>query len=496
MRNGEIDGSRVTTGSRGLDDVLGGGLPEDRMYLVHGLPGVGKTTLALQFLLEGVRRGEKVLYVTLSETEHEIRQVADSHGWSLDGITLYELSAAEQNRRLNDNTLYAAEDVELKETMSLLLDQVVRTRPARVVFDSLSEIRLLAQSGPLYRREILGLKQFFAGRNCTVLLLDDRSAREPDLQVESLAHGVIALEQSAREYGSDRRRLRVVKLRGSSFRSGYHDFVVRRGGLVVFPRLVAAEHRSDEAARDLPSGVPELDTMLGGGLDRATSTLIVGPAGSGKSLLATQFVAAAAARGENATLFLFEERSGTLRRRTKNLGIDLDAPRGGRITIRQVDPAELAPDEFTHLVRDEVEANDSRVIVIDSINGYFTAMPEERFMTLHMHELLAYLDERGVATILTMSQGGVVGTMTSPIDVSYLSDTVILLRYYEHRGRVRKAISVLKKRSGAHEDAIRQLTFGSDGVRLGEPLSEMRGVLTGVPVIEGPDGRPEGPRVD
>jgi circadian clock protein KaiC len=455
------------------------------MYLVHGTPGVGKTTLALQFLIEGARQNEPVLYISLSETEDEIKQVAASHGWSLDGVSLYELTSAEQSLHLDDNTLYATEDVELRETISVLLAEVERLRPTRVVFDSLSEIRLLSQTGSHYRRQILGLKRFFSGRNCTVLLLDDRSGRDADNQVESLAHGVISLEQAPKQYGTDRRRLRVVKLRGSTFRSGHHDFDVREGGLVVFPRLVAAEHRSEVTAKPLPSGIDALDKMLGGGLDRATATLILGPAGTGKSAIAAQFVDAAAKRSEHVSLFLFEERVGTLQKRTRQLGMALEKSIAeGHLTVRQVDPAELSPDEFTHLVRSDIEEKNARLVVIDSINGYFTAMPHEHYMTLQIHELLAYLAEKGVATIMTMAQSGIVGTMTSPIDISYLSDTVLLLRYFESAGRVRKAISILKKRSGSHEDTIRELTLDGHGVHIGDALRNMRGVLTGVPVLD------------
>lgn len=479
----QSDRTRHATGIPGLDDILGGGLPRNRLYLVKGTPGVGKTTLALQFLAEGARCGERVLYITLSETEAEILQVAESHGWDLEGIDLFELSNAEQALQLDDeNTLYATADVDLKETVRVLLDEVERLRPSRVVFDSMSELRLLSQTPIRYRRQLLALKQYFSGRDCTVLLLDDQSASAGDLQIESLAHGVLVLDQEAMGYGADRRRLRVSKLRGSKFRSGHHDFIVRTGGLVVFPRLVALEHRTDLVAEAMPSGVPELDAVLGGGLDRATATLLVGPAGAGKSAVAAQFAHAAATRGEQTSMFLFEERMGTMRRRARLLGMDLDEHiASGKIAVHQIDPAELAPDEFSHLVRDAVEKAGARIVVIDSINGYYTAMPEGRFLTLQMHELLSYLAEQGVATLLTMAQSGLVGAMTSPVDISYLADTILMFRYFEDRGRVRKALSVLKKRSGAHEDTIRELTIGSGGVRLGGPLSDMRGVLTGTP---------------
>ena len=475
--------ARDRTGVAGLDEVLHGGLPKNRVYLLKGQPGAGKTTLALQFLLEGERVGERVLYVTLSETEEEIRQVADSHGWSLDGIHLYELSSAEQTLRLRDeNTLYATADVDLKETMRVLLEEVERVKPARVAFDSMSEIRLLSETPMRYRRQLLSLKQHFAGRSCTVLLLDDRSAEAGDLQVESLAHGVIELEQTALPYGADRRRMRIAKLRGSSFRSGYHDFIVSKGGLVVFPRLIAAEHRTELLTEPLPSGVPALDALLKGGVDRSTATLLVGPAGTGKSALATQLACAAAQRGEVASLFLFEERIGTLRRRAQHLGMPLEeAIRSGKVRVHQVDPAELAPDEFTNLVRVAVDEHGSRVIIIDSINGYFNAMPEARYLTLQMHELLGYLAERGVASVLTMAQSGFnAGSMRSPVDLSYLADTIVVLRYFEFEGRLRKAISVLKKRSGAHEETIREFELGAEGIRIGPPLSQMEGVLSGV----------------
>jgi circadian clock protein KaiC len=481
-----IDRTRQATGIPGLDDILGGGLPRNRLYLVKGTPGVGKTTLALQFLRDGARLGERVLYITLSETEDEIRQVGDSHGWDFEGIDLFELSNAEQALRLDDeNTLYATADVDLKETVRVLLDEVERLRPARVVFDSMSELRLLSQTPIRYRRQLLALKQHFSGRDCTVLLLDDQSADANDIQIESLAHGVILLDQQPAGYGADRRRLRVSKLRGSPFRSGYHDFVVRTGGLVVFPRLIALEHRSELLAELVPSGVPELDSVLGGGLDRSTATLLIGPAGAGKSAVATQFAYTAAKRGEKAVLFLFEERVGTLRRRSQLLGMDLDPQiKAGRLHVHQIDPAELAPDEFTHLVRDSVERVGARVVVVDSINGYYTAMPEGRFLTLQMHELLSYLAERGVATLLTMAQSGLLGTsMSSPVDVSYLADTIMLFRYFEDRGRVRKAISVVKKRSGAHEDTIREMSFGKGGIQIGNALVDMRGILSGTPTL-------------
>ncbi|MGC4090232.1 MAG: gas vesicle protein GvpD [Polyangiaceae bacterium] len=328
---------RSSTGITGLDDVLAGGLPSNRLYLVRGSPGVGKTTLAMQFLLEGARRKERVLYITLSETEAEIRQVAESHGWSLDGVDLFELSSADQALRLDDeNTLYAAEDVDLKETVRVLLEHVEAIKPQRVVFDSLSEIRLLAQSAVRYRRQLLALKQHFAGRNCTVLLLDDHSLGAVDLQIESLAHGVLALEQTSTGYGADRRRLRVVKLRGSSFRSGYHDFVLRRGGLQVYPRLIASEHRSALMAEPSGSEIPELDAMLGGGIDLATCTLLVGPAGIGKSIVATQFALAATKRNQPATAFLFEERIGTWMRRGELLGMPLaERMNAGRLHVHR-----------------------------------------------------------------------------------------------------------------------------------------------------------------
>jgi circadian clock protein KaiC len=477
---------RDRTGVAGLDDVLNGGLPSHRLYLVRGTPGVGKTTLALQYLMEGAAKGGSVLYITLSETEDEIRQVADSHGWTLDGIRIFELSSADQDLQLQDeNTLYSTEDVDLKETIRVLLERVEEIKPTRVVFDSLSEIRLLAQTAMRYRRQLLALKQFFAGRACTVLLLDDQSGPGTDLQVESLVHGVVTLEQSPTPYGADRRRLRVMKLRGSRFRSGYHDFVVVTGGLRVFPRLVAAEHRTDVVAEPISSDNAALDAILGGGIDRATCTLIMGPAGVGKSILASQFAVASARRGEPATLFLFEERTGTWCKRARQLGLPVDELiRDKKLHLHQLDPAEVAPDEFTHLVRHAVEAGGSQLVVVDSITGYFTAMPEARSLTLQMHELLSFLAERNVASVMTMAQSGLIGTsMSSPVDVSYLADTVLVLRYFENGGQVRKAVSVLKKRSGAHEESIRELRFGKDGVVVGPPLSDMHGILTGSPLV-------------
>jgi circadian clock protein KaiC len=485
--------NRATTGIEGLDDILGGGFTPHRLYLVEGVSGAGKTTLSLQFLMEGVRRGEPVLYVSLSETEEELRGVAESHGWSLDGITIRELGATEESLRSEDQyTMFHPAEMELSETTKTVLADVERIKPARAVFDSLSELRLLAGNPLRYRRQILALKQFFNGRNCTVLLLDDMSGVTPDLQVQSIAHGVLRLEQMFPEYGKERRRMMVLKYRGARFRGGYHDYAIRRGGIDVFPRLIAAETRAAPTAAKLASGIHEIDKLLGGGIERGTSTLIVGAAGTGKSSLAAQFSAEAAARGERAALFIFDESTSTLLSRADGLNINLRKPYDeGRITIQQVDPAELSPGEFAHAIREAVEKQRASVVVIDSLNGYLNAMPEERFLIIQLHELLSFLGQAGVATLMIGAHQGLIGAnMTSPIDASYLADAVILMRYFEARGAVHQAISVVKKRGGAHERTIREFGMSSGRIAVGEPLKEFRGVLTGVPIYEGGNDSP------
>ena len=476
---------RSKTGVPGLDEVLYGGFIPHRLYLLDGNPGAGKTTLSLQYLLEGVKAGEKCLYITLSETKEELIAGAKSHGWSLDGIEIVELIAEEKDLDGDAQvTMYPPSEVELTETTKKILDAVERINPSRVIFDSLSEMRLLAQSSLRYRRQILALKQFFIGRNCTVILLDDRTSEGSDLQLQSIAHGVISLDQLAPIYGAERRRLRVVKFRGTDFRGGYHDFVIRRGGLAVFPRLVAVEHSEPFARERIKSGVTALDTLLGGGPDRGTSTLLMGPAGSGKSTIAVQYAVAAAERGDHAVIFAFDESPATLEARTEALGIRFkEGTKAGQVQVQQVDPAELSPGEFAYLVRQAVERDQARVVVIDSLNGYMNAMPEEQFLTAQLHELLTYLGRKGVTTLLVVAQHGMMGTnMQSPVDTSYLADSVVLLRYFEYAGKVKKAISVVKKRSGAHEESIRELRFDEHGIHLSEPLAQFRGILTGVPV--------------
>jgi circadian clock protein KaiC len=476
------------TGCEGLDDVLGGGLAPHHVYLLEGVPGSGKTTLAIQFLLEGVRQGEQVLYVTLSESEHELREVAQSHGWSLDGVAIRELAASEESLRPDEQyTMFHPSEVELGETTRSILADVQRIKPARVVFDSLSELRLLAGSPLRYRRQILALKQFFSGKNCTVLLLNDMTSESHDLQVHSIAHGVVRLEQLFPEYGAERRRMIVGKLRGVRFRGGYHDYIIRRGGLEVYPRLVAHEHHAPIPEERLSSGIAELDHLLGGGIERGTSTLIVGAAGTGKSSIAAQFVASAADRGQRAAMFIFDESVRTLLTRAAGLGIDLARHiESGRVTVRQVDPAELSPGALTAAIRDAVERQHAQVVVIDSLNGYLNAMPGERFLIIQLHELLTYLGQAGVATLLIGAHQGLIGSqMIAPVDASYLADTVILMRYFETAGEVRQAISVVKKRGGAHERTIREFRLEKGRISLGQPLREFRGVLTGVPIYEG-----------
>jgi circadian clock protein KaiC len=474
------------TGMPGLDEVLRGGLTPNRLYLVEGDPGAGKTTLALCYLLEGARQGEPGLYVTLSETKEELGAVAKSHGWSLDAINVFELIASEESLSQDSQyTMYHPSETELGETTAAILKEVERIKPRRIVFDSLSELRLLAQDPLRYRRQILAFKQFFTGRQCTVLLLDDRTAASTDVEVKSIAHGVISMEQLSPEYGAERRRLRVLKLRGKSYRGGFHDFRIIRGGVHVFPRLIAAEHHKDFERDLISSGVGPLDKLLGGGLHRGTSTLILGPAGSGKSSIAVRYVAAAAARGERAAMFIFDESMGTLFTRSKTTGMDLQPHvDSGRVIIQQVDPAEMSPGEFADAVRKQVESCDCKMIVIDSLNGYLNAMPEERFLTIQLHELLMYLGQKGITTIMVVAQHGLMGaSMVAPVDVSYLADSVVVTRYFELHGRVKKAISVLKKRSGPHEPSIREIWMDGEGLHVGEPLENLRGVMTGVPVM-------------
>ncbi|MDR7036270.1 circadian clock protein KaiC [Methylobacterium sp. BE186] len=482
---------KARIGISGLDDVLSGGLVRNRLYLLEGSPGTGKTTVALQFLRDGAAQGEKSLYITLSETEEELRETATSHGWTIDpSIAIFELIPPESLLDANQQqSLLYSSDLELGETTRQIFDAVDREKPDRVVLDSLSEIRLLAGSSLRYRRQILALKHYFARHAITVLMLDDLTAEALDKTVHSVAHGVIRLEELAPDYGAERRRLRVIKYRGQHFRGGFHDFTITTGGVQVFPRLISLEHKTGFARDRLASGIPELDALLGNGVEKGSSALILGPAGTGKSLFAVQYVLAAIARGERAAMFVFDEELGLLYDRTRQLGYDLEGARdAGHLLIEQVDAAELSPGEFAHRVRALVDAHGVKTVVVDSLNGYQAAMPHENALILHVHELLQYLNRQGATTFLTVAQHGLVGDMKSPVDVTYLADTVILLRYFEAFGRVRRAISVVKKRAGPHEDTIREYTIGGNGLAIGAPLAGFQGVLRGIPTFIGGAG--------
>jgi circadian clock protein KaiC len=476
---------RSETGISGLDDILGGGLPANRLYLLEGKPGTGKTTLALEYLLTGAQAGEKVLYITLSETRDELQEVADSHGWSLENIDVVELSAiGAQLEASAQNTLFHSSEVELTQTTTMLLDEVERVQPSRVVFDSISELRLLSQSPLRYRRQILALKQYFAGRECTTLLLDDGSAEE-DPQLKSLAHGILVLEQLAPEYGSERRRLMVLKIRGSKYRGGYHDFSIETGGLSVFPRLVAAEHRRDFEHESISSGIKGLDDLLGGGLTRGTSNLFIGPAGSGKSTIAMKFLLEAAKRGEKSVIYSFDETLGTVMARAKKLDLDLrERVDEELIQLHQVDPAEMSPGEFAFAIKSAVERDQIGIVQIDSLNGFLHAMGDERFLNLQLHELVTYLNQQGIVTIMMLAPHGMLGQMRTPLDVTYLADTVVALRYYEAGGSVHKAVSVIKKRTGKHERTIREVNIDRGKISVGRPLTKFRGIFTGTPQTE------------
>ena len=472
------------TGICGLDEVLRGGLPRHQMYFIQGDPGAGKTTLSFQFLLEGVRRGEKTLYVTLSASKRDLERVARSHGWDLTGVDIYEhFRVATQT----ETTIFRPAEVELARTVRAILDAIDERQPDRVVIDSLGEIRLLSESVLRYRKQLLMLKEFFRERSITGLVLDDRSVAARESEVQGLAEGVIVLSVSAPTYGNTKRTIEVVKMRGVAFRGGYHDFTIEKGGLTVFPRLTAGEYRDTRSEGVVHSGIPEIDALVGGGLERASTTMIMGPAGVGKSSLALQFVTAAAAAGENVAFFIFEEHRSVFLKRAASLGFELpELIDSGRLMVQQIDPAEMSAGEFAFAVRSAVENDDSSIVVIDSLNGYVNAMPEERFLTLHLHELLSYLTGAGVTTILIVSQHGALGHVSSPVDVSYLADAVILLRYYETRGAFGRAISMLKKRTTAHEQTVRDYQLTSQGVRVGVVLQEFRGILSGMQSSEIP----------
>ncbi len=483
---------QIATGNEGLDTILRGGLPANRLYLLEGAPGSGKTTLALQFLRAGVAAGEKVLYITLSETREELAVVAASHGWDVDDFAVFELGAmGDVFGDGREQSVLHPWEMELGETVKLIEAEVEAVRPCRVVFDSLSEMRLLAQDPLRYRRQVLALKQFFAGRETTVILVDDMTgaADGVDAHLHSLCHGVVTLERLTLDFGAARRRLQVQKLRGIDFVAGYHDFDIRKGGLAIYPRLIAADHHQAYVGEPVSSGVEELDALMNGGPLRGTSTLITGPAGTGKTTIALQYVHAACERGERATIYEFDERIGTLSARARAFGLDIEKHvEGGCLVIQQIDPAELSPGEFATQVRSEVEDREARIIVIDSLNGYLAAMPQEQQLILQMHELVSYLSQKGVMTLLINPQQGLLGTMSTNLNISYIPDAVFLIRFFEAEGRIRKAISVLKNRAGQHEDAIREFRIDARGVRVGDPLVAFRGVLTGTPEYTGDRG--------
>lgn len=489
---GEYQGkAKASVGVPGLDDILAGGLTPGHVYLLEGNPGTGKTTTALRFLLAGAEMGERGLYITLSETETELRTGAASHGWDIDGkIEVFELVPPESllDPDKQQSLLYSS-DLELGETTKMIVEAIERVKPKRIVLDSLSEIRLLAQNSLRYRRQILALKHFFARNGATVLMLDDLTSEVADKTVHSVVHGVIRLEELAPDYGAERRRLRVMKYRGTKFRGGWHDFVIITGGVKAFPRLVASEHRTAFKRTQISSGISELDALVGGGVERGSSVLVLGPAGTGKSTFIFQYIAAAVARGEKAAMFIFDEELGLMFDRTRAMGFDFEKMiADGNLVVEQVDAAELSPGEFAHRVRERVDSAQAKTVAIDSLNGYSAAMPNENALVLHIHELLQYLNRQGATTFLTVAQHGLVGDMKAPVDVTYLADTVILLRYYEAVGRVKRAVSIIKKRTGWHEDTIREYRISDRGLVLGEPLDQFQGVLRGVPTYIGKQG--------
>ena len=479
---------RYETGINGLDSILGGGFPENRLYLIQGEPGTGKTTMAFQYLIEGLKIGQTCLYISFSESREELETVAASHGWDISKLNMLELGSIEdQLKPESQNTVFYPSEVEMNQTTSVLYSTVEKLKPHRIVFDSISEMRMLAESSLRYRRQMLALKQFFAKLHCTVLMLDDLTTSPKDLQVQSIVHGVMNLQKLHPEFGDERRRLNIVKLRGIEYLGGYHDYIIKRGGIEVFPRMVSSEFEVKEKNTKFSSGISELDKLLGGGLHAGTSTLFLGPAGTGKSSLALQYAFAAAERGEKAIVFAFEENLETILMRSRSIGMDIKKHLdSGMMKISKIDPAQLSPGEFADRIKRAVLNDNFKIVSIDSLNGYLHAMPQEQFLTLQLHELLAFLSNQGVATLMVLAQQGMMGhMMNTPIDLTYLADTVVITRYFEAAGSVKKAVSVIKHRSGLHETTIREFSFSAKGLQVGEPLTQFKGVLTGVPEFIG-----------
>lgn len=479
----KTDLNLCSTGIDGLDSVLKGGLPRNRMYLIQGEPGTGKTTLALQFLLDGVQKKESCLYITFSETRAELEATAKSHNWNLEGLHLFELTAFEEQLSAEkQTTIFHPSEIELNKTTSIITAEVERVKPKRIVFDSASEMRLVAESSLRYRRQLLALKQYFAGLNCTVVFLDDLTTPSDEFQIQSIAHGVIAIEKLQPEYGVERRRVRVNKLRGVAFREGNHDCVIRTGGLVIFPRIFSGDSRVPFSRDSVSSGIHGLDKLLGGGLDRGTSSLILGPAGTGKSTLTLQYAHAAAERGEKVAVFSFEETIANTVERSKSFGLHFDRHiKSGCILFRKIDPAEISPGELIDTIRHQILEQDVKMVVIDSLSGLVHAMPDENHLILQLHELFNFLNNRGIVTLIVLAQQGIMGNMQTPIDLTYLADTVVITRFFEALGTVKTAVSVIKKRTGPHEKTIREMKVTSKGILVGEPLTKFHGVLTGVP---------------
>jgi circadian clock protein KaiC len=474
----------IETGIPELDVILRGGLPKNRLHLIEGAPGTGKTTLGLRFLLDGVDRNLRCLYVTLSETTEELVTTASTHGWNTDGIEFFELIPEEAQPERQQTVLFPTE-VEFGKTIEQLTKRIEEFNPDRIIIDSVSELRMLAQDKLQFRLQMTSLKRFLQQRDITVLLLDDLTENDKG-DLHSFVHGVLSLGLFERDYGAARRRMRIAKMRGVNFQSGWHDYAIVTGEILVFPSLIAEEHESVVQGIPLLSVFDDLNSVFPQGLDRGTTTMLIGPSGAAKSTIAMSYALAAQRDGESASFFSFDETYETFQRRNESMNLDpTEAMDAERFYWRRMNPSRISPGEFVWQVRRDVEDRNVRVVVIDSINSYLSTMPEEQSLILHLHELLSYLNKRGIVTILVLAQQGVVGDVENPVDLSFLSDTVILCRFFEAAGTLRRALAIVKRRTGTHTLAIHEYRLSSSGMQVGPELTELRGIFTGVPAYTG-----------